>query len=224
MQSKSFTAASSGSFSSNVTAGNSVVLVQFAYTNATSTTISTSSPTFNGGSVSGASKLMEQQSAMTVASVYGAAWLLPNLAGGAASVGLTVTNGTVDSNVGMVGYEISGLGASPQLDSGASPNPAETAGNSTNPASGSTGALTQSQEILFGMAVEYGVAVTGPSSPWANLAPSSLCAAGYQVVSTAGGFAYNTTSGSVQRWIAGICAVRATPATPGSTLLKATFP
>jgi hypothetical protein len=198
--------ASSISFTNNVTPGNAVVLWQYAYTN-TGAAISTSSPVFNAVPVTGAALLLAQQSAGASA-VYGAVWILPNLAGGAKPVGVTVTGGIVDTNVGIIAVEYAGLGTAPVIDTAAAA--VTTAGSSGIPASGSTGALAASLALILGMAVEYGVNITGPASPWTenNPAGTNLCAGGYQVATSSGGtYGYTCTAGSGAGWSAGAVAV-----------------
>jgi hypothetical protein len=227
VQFESFNGADSGNMPSNVTAGNDLIYLMFSYTN-TGATITTSNPTFGGSSVTSPSELASQQGGGT-ATVYGAAWLANSVAGGAKGVGITVTNGNVDANVGLAVAEVNVTGGTLTLDTSVSNNPAMAPGNSANPASGSTGSLNNAPSLLVGMAVEYGVAVTAPGSPWTapgNGQPSSLCAASYQVVASAGSpEAYNTTSGSGQRWIAILAALYVQPPVPsGSGLLMACFP
>lgn len=210
VQTGEFNDAQSGSFTNNVGAGNTVFLYPFTYTN-DGATISTSNPTFNGVSVTGAVQLFNVQGPNNN-TVNVTIWMLPNLAGGAKSVAITVTNGITDGNVGLCAIEVSGLGASPSIDSGASPNP-ETGNSATGiPASGSTGNITQAAELILGMACEYGVSITAPTSPWNNLEPGSgLCQAGYQVTSTSGGsYNYNQTAGSGASWACGVVAIQAT--------------
>jgi hypothetical protein len=212
VQSKTFNGAISGSLNGNVTAGNSVIMWQFLYNNAVAN-MSTSNPTFGGSAVTGAAKLFEVQ-AGTGNNIYVAAWLLPNLAGGAASLALTQSNGLVDSNIGMVAAEFSGLGTAPAIDSGASPNPKTTPNNSgTNPASGATGAITSAPQLVIGGAIEYAVALTPPGA-FTNFSPgSSFCQCGYQIVTSSGAtYNYATTSGGTQSWSAGVVTV-APPAT-----------
>jgi hypothetical protein len=213
----------SGSFSSNVAAGSTVFLFAYQYTSS-GATMGSSAPLFNGSSVAGASKLFDKQGASTN-TVYGAIWMLPNLAGGAASCALTNSGGIVDSNVGLIGIEVSGLGASPSLDS-ASPNPQTGTNNAGNPSSGATGNIVSSPEIILGLAVEYGVTLTLPGGAWSGLQTASgLTAAGWQVVTSSGSAYTYTATGSSASWAAGVAAVKGTSAGPaGPSLLMASFP
>jgi hypothetical protein len=210
VQSENIPGSWSGSFGSNVSAGNTVFLFAYSYGPATA---SSSSPTFGGSAASGASKVLDGIGPNANSSVYAAIWMLPNLAGGAASIGLTSINGTVDVNVGMAAIEVSGLGASPSLDSGATPNPAvagSTATGGTLVSSGSTGNITSAPELIVGAAVAFGANPGTPGSPWTEVQPSGFCTAIWQVVTSSGGN-YAFTGLTVNpAWIAGAAAV-----TPG---------
>jgi hypothetical protein len=217
VQSKAFNAAWSGSLTSNVTAGNTVFLFAYQYTNS-GASMSSSSPLFGGNAVSGATQPIPDFQASGAATVSCTVWMLPNLGGGAASVALTNVGGIVDTNVGLAAAEVSGLGATPALDT-ASPNPATATGSAGNPASGSTGAIVSSPDIILGIAVEYGTALTAPGGAWS--APTggqaaSGCLAGWQVVTSSGGtYAYSAT-GSGQRWDCGAVAVAVTASGPSA--------
>src|ERR1700743_1980391 len=100
--------ASSLNFSSNVTTGNSIVLIAQGYNNSGA---SSSNPTYNGSMPTGTVKLAELN--VTTENVYSGIWLMPNLTGGSKATGITISGG---SN-GYTAVEIAGLGANPQLDS-----------------------------------------------------------------------------------------------------------
>ena len=120
------TNAYTGSFGSNVTAGDSVLLLVVSY-NTSNVTISSSSPTFNGSPVTGSQLLKDQQSPYAAsATTYAALWMLPNVSGGAKPFGITVTNGLSSGNTGIWALDVAGLGTTPLLDQ-------------SQPASGSTG-------------------------------------------------------------------------------------
>ena len=72
-----------GTFSGPVTAGNTVFLIGIAYAG---NTISSSNPTLDSSSVTGASKLQDGNSP-TSNIVYEAIWMLPNMAGGGTQLG-----------------------------------------------------------------------------------------------------------------------------------------
>jgi hypothetical protein len=208
VQSKALSSSSwSGSFNGNVTAGSTVFLFAFQYTNS-GAAMGSGSPAFGGNATPGASMLLQQQGPGT-ATVYGTIWMLPDLPGGAASCALTSTGGIVDTNVGIIGIEVSGLGASPQLDPGASPNPETGSGTSTALSSGATGDITAAAEIIVALAIPYGTSVTLPGGAWSGLETGSgQCAAGWQVPGSSGGsYTYTATGGSAQSWAAGVAAV-----------------
>ena len=168
----------SGSFASSVTAGNSVILLA---TGANSTTaMSSSAPTFAGSSVAGATQLWSQnEGASSVA--YSTAWLLPNVAGGSAAVGLTLTNGSNFGSgaTGLWALEVSGLGASPTVAT-----PASAGGSSAAFSSGATGSASRAG-IGVGCVVAFGQVVSQPTG-WTDLTQmgDAFGAAGYQLVSS----------------------------------------
>lgn len=218
VQFKAVNGASSGSFNSNVASDSTLFLWQFAYT-VTGATISTSSPVFDGQAGAGPVKLIEQQSPGAANAVYGVLWMLPPPGGGwpaaAGPFTVTVTNGIVDANVGMVIGEFSGMGAAAVLDSGAAPNPAVASGASGSPTTGNTGNIIAAPELIVALAVEFGVALTGAGGAWGELQASSFCLSAWQVVTSSGGaYSYNP-SGFGGNWAAGVAAVE--PATPGVT-------
>jgi hypothetical protein len=197
----------SGNFSSPVTAGNTIFLLASAY-NASGATISSSDPEYDGSIPAGSVKLKDEQSPISGGdSVYGTIWMLPDVAGGATSVILTVTNGENVSSTGLVAIEVSGLGASPSLDQSASDQ-----GNSTGPTSGPTGDITAAPEIILGAGVEFAQAVTPPGSPWTSYrAGADYTAFGYQIVTSDGNpYTYACTSSSAAPWCGMIATVQGT--------------
>jgi hypothetical protein len=203
VQSKNINGAWSGSFSSNVTAANTVFLFAFQYNG--SGAMSSNSPLFGGSAASGASKLFDvQDSGHTV---YSTVWMLPNLAGGAASVALTNVNGTVDANVGMAAIEVSGLGSAPALDSGASPNPETGSGATGTVDSGATGNITSAPELIVSASIVFGQN-PGTPSPWTTLQPSGFCTAAWQIVTSSGSPYEFTGNADTAAWCSGIAAVQ----------------
>ena len=208
VQTKVTNAAWTGSFASNVTVSDTVFIYAYSYGPVNE---SSSNPTFGGSAVSNASKVLDGVGANGNSSVYSAIWMLPNLAGGAASYGLTNINGTVDANVGSVAIEVSGLGASPLLDAGAAPNPQTASGVMGAIGSGSTGNITTSPELIIGTAIGFALNLTPPGAPWTNGQASSFCSAGWQVVTSSGSsYAYNVTGSTGAAWIAGVAAIQVT--------------
>lgn len=208
--------ATSGSFGSNVTAGNTVFLTVCCF-NTTGNTISSSNPTFGGSPASGAVKLKEAQSnSAGTESAYTATWMLPNLAGGAASVGITVTNGTVNANTGLLLYEVSGLGSNPTLDQSNSGS----ATSGTAISSGASGAITQAPEFVLG-AWEANQGSTAPGAPWTSqfISGAGVGLTGYQIPSSSGAsFTFSGTGNASGLWAATIVTVYA-----GSSGVSASF-
>jgi hypothetical protein len=209
VQSIAFSGAWSGSFGSNVAAGNTVYLFGYQYTTG-GATMGSSNPEFAGSAVGTATQLISGQGP-GVNAVYGTLWQLPGLAGGAASVALTNSGGTVDGNVGMIAIEVSGLGAAPVLDAGATPNPETGNGTSSSPASGSTGDITTAPELILALAVGFGIGLTLPGGAWSGLLTTSdFCAAGWQVAASSGGsYSYAPSGSSSGSWFAGVAALEA---------------
>ena len=222
VQSKAFNASWSGSFSANVTAGNTVYLFAFQYNAAG---MSSNSPLFGGAAVSGASKLLDGQSTAG-GDVYGAIWQLPNLGGGAASVALTNVNGTIDANVGMVAMEASGLGTAPILDAGAAPNPQTANAGTGTVASGSTGNITTAPELILTAAIAFGSNPGTPGAPWTSLQASSFSTASWQVVTSSGASYAFSGSAVTVGWFAGVAAVEVASgaAVSGTVQPRATVP
>jgi hypothetical protein len=197
----------SGSFASPVTAGNSVILMPSCY-NASGATLTSNTPEYNGSTPTGSVKGKDQQSPIAGGdSVYGAIWLLPDVAGGGTSVAISVTNGQNVSSTGLIALEVAGLGSSPSFDQSASDS-----GNSTDPTSGSSGNITAAPELILGLGVAFAVALTPSGSPWTNFQNGgNYTAWGYQVVGSSGGsYTYATTSSSAAAWAGIIATIKGT--------------
>jgi hypothetical protein len=194
----------SGSFGSSVTAGSSVVLLASAATSSGGV-ISSSAPTFAGSSVAGASSLWGFSEGATDRA-YSGGWLMPNVAGGSAAVGLTVTNGDNFGSgaTGTWGIEVSGLGASPAVVT-----PASAGGSSTAFSSGATGSATRAG-IAVGSSVAFGITETLSGGGWTALTQmtSQFGTAGYQLLSS-GTVTFAGTM-SAGNWAAGAAIILAT--------------
>ena len=200
-------------FTSSVSTGNSVV-VWLADYNTSGSTISSSAPTYNGGSVSGATQLVNVQS--TGAHVaYFSVWLLPNVQSSGTSVNVgTITNAAQDANARYFIAEVSGLGASPAADT-ASPNPATAFNNSsTAVSSGATGnAAGSSGIVLGGMMNLDDTTWSGPAAGWTNFGAAAFGGASYQVFSASGNnYTWSTTLGAANEWASGAVIVDVTAA------------
>jgi hypothetical protein len=204
--------ATSYTFGSNVTAGNTIIVVSAAYSNS-SGAMTSSSPTFGGSAVTGSFAAFAGtgngvNSGLSGGNaVYVCCWVLPNVAAGHNNVALTLGGGANQS--GVVMWEVHGLGASPVLGS-----------HSTG--SGLTGAAVDAgfmpidstaNAICVGMAQIYGGGSAAPASPWVNSNPTSATFAGYRFFVSPNfnenGAWLMTNSNTVQPWAAGIAMVHA---------------
>lgn len=197
----------SGSFTSNVTIGNSIVMAVTGYNNNDGMTISSSAPLYNGASVTGAVKLTD----LYEGDSYVGFWLLPNVVSSAKTLSITVTNSISDVVVGVVAWEVAGLGSSPALDKFST----ATGGGTGVQSSGSSGNITSSPEFIAGAIVQDGTADGLPSSPWVNTTlpgnSTDNSFAGYQIATSSGSsYTYATSSsGSAGGWRAGVVAISA---------------
>jgi hypothetical protein len=200
-----------GSFGANVGAGNSVLLAVSAFVGG-GTPISSSAPTFGGSPVTGAAKLAEVQHNSS-ATLYTAIWLLPNVAGGAASFGLTVTGQTNLASTGIIAYEAAGLGAAPTLDQSSTGH----AGSGIAISSGPSGNITAAPEFVLGAYCCDSGSTGPPGAPWTSLDISAVAVAcaGYQIpLSSGSSFTYTGTQSASDIWSAAVVTVAPTPAAP----------
>ena len=209
VQTQSISNSFSGDFSSNVTAGNTVFLVVFSYA-AADVTISSSSPQVNGNPVTGATELITVQAPFSGGgTVYAAIWMLPDVTGGATGVSVTVTNGSLSTSVGVVAYEVSGLGTTPSLDQSSTGS-----GTTGSVTSGSSGNTASSPELIIGAAATYGGSPSGPDGYANTTMGLGFVYAGEQVAATSGNsYSYATGSGTAT-WCAGVVTVESSAATP----------
>lgn len=208
---------SGNAFTANVTSKSSILLA-FTDFNTTSAVISTSNPTFAGSAVAGAVQLIEQQSALSAGSVYAAIWLLPDVAGGSENIGITCVNGTGGVNVGIIPWEVAGLGSAPTPGASSSGT-----GYSTTDSSGVAGPITAAPGIVAGVCVGYGQVLPGAGLPWVETTiGASFVYAGYQITTAPGGsYTYAMTGGSTAEWAATVATVKGTS---GSGMLMASLP
>lgn len=217
IQAQPFNIAWNGTLTSQVTPGNSLVLVTTRY--GTSATLSAGSPTFHGSTVTGAQQVTVLQSPQPspANTVFASIWLLPNLAGGSGAWALT-PDGAVDNASGAVGtivYEVAGLGTSPVLAALV----AQQNGSGTSATSGATGPFS-GQAILFGVNIDYGNAMSLVGAPWTEQQLSAkFFSAGYQIVNASNqSYTYGpaTWSGSAG-WVGMVAAIAPTPTGPSIT-------
>jgi hypothetical protein len=216
-------------FTSAATIGNSIIVWVGDY-NSGSNVISSSAPTYNGGSVTGATKLTDVQNSGNANVMYFAVWLLPNVQSSGTAVVVSTSNGSSDSNAHCYIAEVSGLGASPALDS-ASSNPKTASGSAGGTlTSGATGNAVGSSGIVLGGMMQDGNA-TGwtPPAGWTNIqAASSYAGASYQIFTSSGSsYTWSATGTSAGQWAAGAVILDASGGgggSPAPSLLMASFP
>jgi hypothetical protein len=185
----------SGSFASNVTPGNCVVVVVNGF--------STGTPSVSGVTLGGSAGNFEQ-AASAVSSLSGdeylaAIWVDPDSAGGVANVAVTGAGGlSVNANYGIILLEVSGLVSVSVVDQAAT-----AIGNGTGwGTSGIIGETTVPNEIWIGANSQISTA-TPPTTPWSSLRYSSTNAgAGYRIVSGIGTPVYAGIQGSSGVWAA----------------------
>jgi len=211
----------SGSFTDNVTEGNSVILLVIGANNGG--TMSSSSPTYNGSEPAGATMLAEVLENTGSATVYVAAWLLPNLTGGAQNLSIMVSNNFYGSPAtGFAAFEISGLGANPTLDAYNTDSNA----NSGTVSSGASGAISHAPELIVAALGTFGNAMSEVGSPWTEVQfGDNFLLAAAQVADISGGsytYSQTATSGA---WAGLIVTLYVPPSSgSGSGLLMAGFP
>ena len=223
-QNQPVTNAYSGSFGGNVTAGDSVFLLVASF-NTSNVTISSSAPTFGGSPVTGSALLVSQQSPYAAGQTnYVAVWMMPNVAGGAASFAVTVTNGLSSGNTGIWALDVAGLGAYPTLDQ------SNTGNGSTGTATVTSGSITQAPELVMAVAKQAATTLTGPGV-WTDQTLGTAIS-GYQIpVSSGSGYTFAPGgSGGAQPWSEVIATVYAgsgpasTPFYPKNRPVRARIP
>ena len=121
-------------------------------------------------------------------------WCDPDCAGGQTAVVISGSSLDVASgHGGVVVYEVSGLVTSAVVDQ---TNHGHTT-SGTSWTSNATSTTTQAAEFWVGCADVSAATIAGPSSPWSNTSPSTVCAAGYQIVASTGAATYSGTQGAL---------------------------
>ncbi|HEV2412228.1 MAG TPA: hypothetical protein VGS28_00275 [Candidatus Saccharimonadales bacterium] len=192
-------------FASNVTAGNSVVLVAYATATA-GTVISVSGLKLGGQSVNGSVVLQGFQSNNSgITSVGHSIWLMPNCPSGSSSVSWGFTpSGTGMTATGTIAYEVAGLGNNPIVTMG---NAATTTGTAVD--SGATGQLQFANEFVLAAAAIEGGSASAPGGWTATNNGVNNYWAGYQIASSAGtSYDWAQTGSASNYWTAGVISVR----------------
>jgi hypothetical protein len=193
-------------FGSNVTAGNTVFAMMYYYnTGGSPGTIS--SVQLGGSTVTGTIAFFNSGTTGAINSASDAGnvasigfWMLPNCPGGQKALDATITA----SVLGVVMYEVSGMGATPALDKSNSGSSIA----STALSSGASGNITAAPEFIMAGGMEFGGAgSTNPAGGWTYVNPSGDIWGGYQIAAASGGsYTWTQTSGGLP-WAAGIITV-----------------
>jgi hypothetical protein len=199
-----------GNFNSDVTAGNSIVLVPAIYSNAGSGAISTSDPQFGsvGNSVPGTMLVSNMSPYENSDAVYTAIWLLPDVAGGSSFFRLNGSYPSPGGPHGTLAFEIAGLGSAPQLDPAG--GVASATGYSATVNSGACPPITQPEEIIFGFGHILSVNLSTPSAAWTAVIGGTDPDfwVGYQIVDVPGSaYDWSQTGTTTGTWGAGIAAI-----------------
>ena len=186
-------------FGSPPTAGNTLFVVAQAYSSSAADQVT--GITVDGNTLAGTEKIQESVSD-TGTDVYQSIWIIPDIPSGLTGV---LTASFVDGAAAAVfGYEIAGLGATPQTDQNAY------ASGAVPDISVSTGDITAAPEIIIGSAIAYGQEAGPPGAGWTYTDTfAGYTYSGYQIASESGN-AYTwalTTGGSGVGWAAGIVTV-----------------
>lgn len=209
------TGGTSANFGVNVSTGNSIIVIGQGFSGTGAGNFGT--PTYNGSTPSGTTELISTSGAAYAAvNFYAAIWLLPDVTGGATSLGLTNAGGVN----GFVALEVAGLGASPSIDgNGGISQGYNTSGSDAGMPSGNIPALASSSAILAGTgAIFGGVSYTGPGG-WISPSQADYSITQYQIVTGAAGsqYQYDPTYGSSAAWASMIAAVVPAPLPPVSS-------
>lgn len=207
------------------TAGNALI-VMLAASGTTANPTSVSSITL-GGVADNFAQVTTYGSGSDAA--IGAVWLDLNCAGGQTSVVITVAGGTGTLAITASVYEFAGLYPVSPFDQTAN----SVSSGSTSWTSTASPTTTQATEIWIGgvFTTDTGAGtITGPSSPWTNLAQVSQAQgsfndrwmSGWQQVAATGTATYNGTVSPSSQWIAKVATFRLDTGGPYTQTFNAT--
>ena len=214
VQSTKFTGAS-GSFVSNTTAGNCVVV---CVADNGATTAATVTAVTLGGS---AGNFAQAKSASSSTTQLSAIWVDKNCAGGVKTIAVTISNGS-DPIVFI--YEISGIDTVSPLD-----QTAGTTGSSTSWSSGATATTSQASEIFIGTASVHDVGTVTPPGAYTNQAVTAganainQAVAGFDIVAATGTATYAGTENLTEKWSAVVITLKAAGAGTNVSISPATI-
>lgn len=190
------------SFSSAVTPGNTVIavvdMIQSGYP-------VVAGPTLGGSAPAGAYPIWNDagnsnaviQTGLTCATT---AWVLPNCPG---ANGVDFATKNISANVGVILYEVAGLGPSPVVNVSSEAN--DVSGNAA--LDSGTIVPTVGPALILGCCANYSSSGVG-SSGFTNANASGNGWAGYQIASAPGGsYAWSIPAINSNGWVAGVAAI-----------------
>lgn len=168
---------------SGTTAGNCVV-VALMFLGSTTNPSGVSGITLGGSAGNFASAIIEGASSTTTPGT--AIWTNPNCAGGQTAVAITLTGGS--GTIGMIAfvYEVSGVASTSVVDKTQGTTKSS---NSTSFTSNATATTTNAVEFWVGIGASASgsaLTLTGPSSPWSNLANTQATIGGVSTAAISG--------------------------------------
>lgn len=209
-------------FSSNVTAGNTIILVVCTYFPNENASLN---PLLGGSTVSGTRLLAQQFSPDD--NMYIAIWILPDVPGGQSVVSFSFASSF--NSAGSAVLEVAGLGSSPFV---ASAN-TDAALNTSSVSTGDTSAIENIPGIIVATADALNDNVNALGAPWTEIRPwtnannngdtnPGYSIVAYQIITSPGqSYVYNPTLASAGEWSAGIAVISSSIGHPG--LLASSF-
>lgn len=202
-------------FASGVSAGNSVILWVGDFNSSSLVVSMPTAPTYNGGAVTGAVKLIDAQDTGAANVMYSAIWLLPNVQSSGTSVAFSVTNGLSNANSHFCIAEVAGLGTAPVADA-ASPSTHTGTGIAGGVlSSGATGNAVGAPGMALGAMSQTGNTGWGVPAGWTAITTSARPGAGYQIFTSSGSsYTWNPTGTAAGQWSAAVALIDAGGAAP----------
>jgi hypothetical protein len=229
VQVKAFTDATTGSFSTATTAGNTVV-VAIASEETTNVTMSVSGVTLGGSAGNFAQAKAQQSGFASSVTQFAAIWVDPDCAGGQTALALSGTNLNLvaSSDNGWVAFEIAGLVSTTSLAAVLDASAANDATTGTAVSTGTTGATAQASEIAIA-ALSGDQVLSSFTGSWTvesiNDGSGEYNAAAYLILSSTGTQSFAATQSSSGPWAGVIITLKAasgsTPVTLADTAAAA---
>jgi hypothetical protein len=191
----------SGSFDAPVTAGNTIVLAASGHTGDPA---NMTNPLYDGSPVTGASEIVVRGSNDTTSvSAEGSIWILPDVATSGTSISITVDT-DAGPYVGVIAFEIEGLGTAPLVIQSNSTNSTATSNTSAQAISLSSSS-SGAGEFVLALVVQDGTAGSGypVGAPWTTDSLTTVNTYfGYLITGAAGQtLSYDSSTGDAN-WVA----------------------